>query len=122
MVTGGGFAVVCGGVVIVTGAGGLVVVEGVVAAVVGGGAAVGVVVVVATGGHGAGHCAGQGLGTGQFGGITQGTHGGWGGRGFGLLVAIVPLFPRIHCGQDPGLGRCTPVKKIKKGNSNKHTM
>ena len=41
---------------------------------VGGGTAVGGV--VATGGHGTGHCAGHGCGTGQFGGITQGTHGG----------------------------------------------
>ena len=67
-------------VVVVVGTGGdglkgvIVVVTGVGAAV-GGGAAV--AVVVATGGHGTGHCAGHGCGTGQFGGITQGTHGGW---------------------------------------------
>ena len=98
--TGLGFFVVCGGVVVgvgfgfVTGEGGFVVtgggciVVGGGVVVEGGGAAVGVVGV--TGGHGAGHCAGHGIGTGQFGGMTQGTHGGWGGIGFGLLVAIVP--------------------------------
>ena len=73
-VVGGGAAV---GVVVGTGGDGP---EGVVAVVVGGGAAVGggtaVAVVVTTGGHGTGHCAGHGCGTGQFGGITQGTHGG----------------------------------------------
>lgn len=47
--------------------------------------------VVATGGHGAGHCVGHGCGTGQFGGMTQGTHGCLVvGNGVGLLVAIVP--------------------------------
>lgn len=66
--------------------------------VVGGG---GVVMVVDdTGGHGVGHCAGHGSGTGQLGGKTQGTHG-----GCGLLVAIVPLFPRMHSGHDPGFAR-----------------
>lgn len=66
--------------------------------VVGGGADVTVVTgdtvvarVVATGGHGAGHCVGHGCGTGQFGGMTQGTHGCLVvGIGVGLLVAIVP--------------------------------
>lgn len=69
---GDGVAVV---VVVGTGSDGL---DGVVAVVVGVGAAVGGgAAVVATGGQGAGHCAGHGCGTGQFGGITQGTHGGW---------------------------------------------
>ena len=70
-VTGGGCTVVDVFIVGVTGGDGGW--EGIVAVVVGGGAAVGVV--VATGGHGTGHCAGHGCGTGQFGGITQGTHG-----------------------------------------------
>lgn len=69
---GDGVAVV---VVVGTGSDGL---DGVVAVVVGVGAAVGGgAAVVATGGQGAGHCARHGCGTGQFGGITQGTHGGW---------------------------------------------
>lgn len=71
-VVGDGAAVV---VVVGTGGDGLEGVVTGVGAAVGGGAAV--AVVVATGGHGAGHCAGHGCGTGQFGGITQGTHGGW---------------------------------------------
>ena len=45
--------------------------------VAGGGAAVGVV----RGGHGTGHCTGQGCGTGQVGGMTHGTHGGCCGTG-----------------------------------------
>lgn len=71
-VTGGGCTVVDVVIVGVTGGDGGW--EGVVVIAVGGGAPVGVV--VATGGHGTGHCAGHGCGTGQFGGITQGTHGG----------------------------------------------
>ena len=82
----------------VGGGGDGVVVEFVVDVVVGGGADVTVVAgnavvarVVATGGHGAGHCVGHGCGTGQFGGMTQGTHGCLVvGIGVGLLVAIVP--------------------------------
>ena len=75
----GGFDVTKGGctvvdVVIVGVTGGDGGWEGVAVVVVVGGAAV--VVVVATGGHGTGHCAGHGCGTGQFGRITQGTHGG----------------------------------------------
>lgn len=100
--TGPGFLVVGGfdvprGEVTIFGEEGVVgVVFVVVEAVVGG-----------LGGQGAGHCAGHGCGIGQFGGITQGTHGGRGGR-IGLLVAIVPLFPRIQAGHDPGFGMCTP--------------
>ena len=131
--TGGGFGVVTGFVVITTfglgvvfkggtgpgffvvggfGVGGFDVTRA-GATVFGGEGVVGVVVTVVVavvgdvGGQGAGHCAGHGCGIGQFGGITQGTHGGRGGE-IGLLVAIVPLFPRIQAGHDPGFGMCTP--------------
>ena len=66
-------------------------------------------VVGVIGGHGAGHCVGQGCGTGHCGGITHGTHGGC-IRGVTLLVAIVPLFPLMHCGHDPGFGTWMPEK------------
>ena len=72
-----------------TGGGGFVV-EGEGFSVVRAASVVGMVVVV--GGHGAGHCAGHGCGTGQFGGMTQGTHGFWvdvGGGGDGVVVEFV---------------------------------